>query len=75
MKPNNKQIKIIDIQEEGVTTFAPAEADVQIVKRDKTAAIKIRDYISPSIMAKLNIQAGVFAKHIIGFRAQIDYVL
>ena len=61
--------------QEGLKTFAPAVADVQIGKRGKIASIKIADYISPSIMAKLNLQEGVFAKKISDFRAQIDRVL
>ena len=73
-RPINK-IQIIDIQQEGLTTFSPAQADITITKKSKTASVKITDYISPSIMAKLNQEEGVFKKSITDFRAQIDRVL
>ncbi len=73
-RPVNK-IRIMDIQRDGMFTFSPAAADVQIVKRGKKASVKIAEYISPSIMARMNADAGVFAKKIGDFRAQIDRVL
>ena len=70
------KIHIIDIQQDGVITFHPAEADVDIVKHGKTATIKIRHYISHSIMKRLHIQTeDAFMKKIGDFRAQINYVL
>ena len=73
-RPINK-IQIIDIQQEGLTTFSPAQTDITITKKGKTVSVKIVDYISPSIMAKLNQEEGVFKKSITNFRAQIDRVL
>ena len=70
------KIRIIDIQQDGVITFHPAVADVDIVKHGKTADVKIRNYISPSIMARLQAkEESVFIKQIGDFRAQINYVL
>ena len=72
--PINK-ITICDIQQDGVTTDQPAEADVQIAKKGKKATIKIADYISPAILARMEIDRTFFNEQIGDFRAQIDYVL
>ena len=70
------KIHIIDIQQDGVITFNPAAADVEIIKKGKTAEVKIRNYISPSIMARLQAEnQDIFMKKIGDFRAQINYVL
>lgn len=73
-RPVNK-IKIVDIQQAGVSTSKPAVAEVEITKRGKTASVRIDNYASPSIMEKLNADEGAFAKRIGDFRAQIDRVL
>ncbi len=72
--PINK-ITVCDIQQDGVITNQPAEADVQIVKQDKKATVKIIDYISPSILARMEIDRTLFDEQIGDFRAQIDCVL
>ena len=72
--PINK-IAICDIQQDGVTTDQPAEADVQIAKKGKKATIKIANYISPAILARMEIDRTFFNEQIGDFRAQIDYVL
>ena len=72
--PINK-IAICDIQQDGVTTDQPAEADVQIAKKGKKATIKIADYISPAILARMEIDRTFLNEQIGDFRAQIDYVL
>jgi len=69
------QITVCDIQRDGVTTEMPAEAEVTIAKRGKTAAIKIVDYLSPTILARMEIDRTVFNEQIDDFRAQIDCVL
>jgi len=69
------QITVCDIQRDGVTTERPAEANVTIAKRGKTAAIKIVDYLSPTILARMEIDRTVFNEQIDDFRAQIDCVL
>ena len=48
--PINK-ITVRDIQQDGMITDSPAQADVEINKSGKKATIKIADYISPAILA------------------------
>ena len=73
---NINKIHIIDIQQDGIITFNPAFADVEIIKKGKTAEVKIRNYISLSIMARLQLKTeDAFMKKIGDFRAQINYVL
>ena len=72
--PINK-IAVCDIQQDGVITDRPAEADVQIARKGKRATVKIIDYISPSILARLEIDRTIFNEQIDDFRAQIDCVL
>ena len=69
------QITVCDIQRDGVTTERPAEAEVAIAKKGKTATIKIVDYLSPTILARMEIDRSVFNEQIDDFRAQIDCVL
>ena len=69
------RITICDIQQDGVITDHPAEAEVQITKEGKKATVKIIDYISPSILARLEIDRTLFNEQIDDFRAQIDCVL
>ena len=72
--PINKII-VRDIQRDGVTTDHPAEADVFIVKRGKKAKITIAEYISPSILARMELDRTLFNEQIDDFRTQIDCVL
>ena len=72
--PINK-IAVRDIQQDGVITNRPAEADVQIARKGKRATVKIIDYISPAILARLEIDRTIFNEQIDDFRAQIDCVL
>ena len=74
LKTINKII-VRDMQKDGVTTFAPAAADMQITNDGKVARVKIIDYISPTIMNRLNMSEHIFRPHIGDFRAQIDCVL
>ena len=73
-KPIN-QITVIDIQEEGMITGQLAQADVTITKSSKKIQVKINDYISPSILARMDIERTMFNEQIDDFRAQIDCVL
>ena len=72
--PINK-IHVHNIQDDGVVTDSPAEAEVEIKKRGKTATVKIINYISPTILARMAIERSLFNEQIGDFRAQIDYVL
>ncbi len=73
-KPINK-ITVRDIQQDGMITNQSAEAEVNITKKGKKATVKIESYISPSIVARLDIDRTLFDEQIGDFRAQIDYVL
>ncbi len=75
-RPINKII-VRDIGREGITTFEPPQATVDFdVNRDKqSVTLTIRDYISPTILDRLDIERTVFDEHIDDFRAQIDCVL
>ena len=64
-----------DIQREGVTTYAPAEADIKFERNEQSVTITIEDYISPTILGRLEIDRTVFDEQIDDFRAQIDCVL
>ena len=73
-KPVNK-ITVCDIQQDGLITNQPAQADVKIVKKGKQATVKINNYISPAILARMDIDRTLFDEQIDDFRAQIDCVL
>lgn len=73
-KPINK-ITVRDIQQDGMIANQPAEAEVKITKAGKKVKIKIVNYISPSILARMEIERTLFDEQIGDFRAQIDCVL
>ena len=64
-----------DIGSEGVTTFEPASASVNFEREGENVKITISEYISPTILARLDIDRTIFDEHIEDFRAQIDCVL
>ena len=69
------RITIRDIQQDGVITNRPAEAEVEITRQGKKAKVKISGYISPSILARMDMDRTLFDERIDDFRAQIDCVL
>ncbi len=73
-KPINK-ITVRDIQQDGIFTNQPAQAEVKITKRNKRATVKIIGYISPLILKGMEIDRTIFDEKIGDFRAQIDCVL
>ena len=73
-KPINK-ITVIDIQEEGMIVSDSAQADVDIIKNSKKIQVKINNYASPSISARMENDRTIFNEQIDDFRAQIDCVL
>ena len=73
-RPINK-IFVQDIQRDGVTTYAPAEADVRFERNGESVTITIEDYMSPTILGRLEIDRTIFDEQIEDFRAQIDCVL
>ena len=72
--PINK-ITVRNIQTDGVTIFEPAEAEISVVRQGTQAHIKIENYISPTILKRLEIDMSLFNEHITDFRSQIDIVL
>ena len=69
------KIFVRDIGSEGVTTFEPASAEVNFEREGTSVKITITDYISPTILARMDIDRTVFDEQIDDFRAQIDCVL
>lgn len=69
------RITVRDIQQDDMITNQPAAAEVQIEKEGKKAVVRIVDYISPSILARMEIDRTIFDEQVDDFRAQIDYVL
>ncbi len=53
----------------------PNEAKVNIERKDDKAIIEILDFISPTIIERLNIDNTLFKVKIPDFRSMIDYVL
>jgi len=53
----------------------PAEAKVKIKRKDGKAIIEIKDFISPTIVERLNIDNKLFKVKIPDFRSMIDCVL
>ena len=64
-----------DIGSEGITTFEPASASVNFEREGENVKITISEYISPTILARLDIDRTIFDEHIENFRTQIDCVL
>lgn len=69
------KILLRDIQKDGVFTYRPAETVVNVAKTGKQVTVEILNYISPSIMARMDINRSIFEEKISDFRAQIDCVL
>ena len=55
--------------------FEPASAAVNFERQGNSVAITIAEYISPTILARMDIDRTIFDKQIDDFRAQIDCVL
>lgn len=64
-----------DIGSEGVTTFEPAEAEVDFNRDGGSVTITILEYISPTILKRLDIDRSIFHEEIKCFKSQIDCVL
>ncbi len=73
-RPINKLI-VRDIQREGITTYAPAEAEVSFERVGLIVKITLSDYLSPSILARMELDRTIFDEQLGDFRAQIDCVL
>ncbi|MEO0106935.1 MAG: DNA methyltransferase [candidate division WOR-3 bacterium] len=76
--PVNK-IKVIELKTDkkygNFLIHKPAEAKVKIERKKDKAIIEIQDFISPTIIERLNIDNKLFKVKIPDFRAMIDCVL
>jgi len=76
--PVNK-IKIIELKTDkkygNFLIHKPAEAKVNIKRKNGKAIIEIKDFISPTIIERLNIDNKLFKVKIPDFRSMIDTVL
>ncbi|MYA56882.1 site-specific DNA-methyltransferase [Candidatus Poribacteria bacterium] len=69
------KIFVRDIGSEGVTTFEPASAEINFERKGDSVKITIAEYMSPTILARMDIDRTIFDEQIDDFRAQIDCVL
>ncbi len=53
----------------------PAQAEVEITKTEEKGKVAIKDFISPTIIQRLQIDSKIFQAQIKDFRSQIDVVL
>ena len=76
--PVNK-IEVIELKTDkkygNFLVHKPDEVKVEIEKKDNKVIIEIKDFISPTIIERLNIDNTIFKVKIPDFRAMIDYVL
>lgn len=76
--PVNK-IKVIELRTDkkygNFLIHKPAEAKVEIKRENDKVFIEIKDFISPTIIERLNIDSQLWKVKIPDFRAMIDYVL
>ena len=68
------KIIVRNIQHEGISTYVPAEAEIDFKRKGEVVTISILDYFSPTILERLAIERSVFDEQIEDFRAQIDYI-
>ena len=69
------KILVRDVQMAGVTTLQPAQAEVDFNRNAQNVEITLLEYVSPTILDRLDIDRTIFDEHIEDFRTQIDCVL
>lgn len=69
------KLEVRDIQSDGIIVYDPAEADISIKKDGNKVQIKINDYLSPTILKRLDLDRSIFGEKITDFRSQIDVVV
>ena len=69
------EVYVVGVEQEGLVINQLPQAAVKITEKGKKAIVKIKNFISPTILAHLDIDRSLFNEHIDDFRAQIDYVL
>lgn len=78
LRPVNK-IRIIELRTDkkygSFFIHKPAQAEVEIAKIKDKGKVILKDFISPTIIQRLNIDSKLFQAQIKDFRSQIDVVL
>ena len=78
LRPVNK-IRTIELRTDkkygSFFVHKPAQAEVEITKTKDKGKIILKDFISPTIIQRLNIDSKLFQAQIKDFRSQIDVVL
>ncbi|MBI9037117.1 MAG: site-specific DNA-methyltransferase [Bacteroidales bacterium] len=78
LRPVNK-IRTIELRTDkkygSFFVHKPAQAEVEIVKTKDKGKVILKDFISPTIIQRLNIDSKLFQAQIKDFRSQIDVVL
>jgi len=73
------KIEIVELRSDpkygGFFTHHPAQAKVRIQREGETAKIRVEDFISPSILQRLQDQSGVLAPSIEDWRSMVDSVM
>lgn len=73
------QIRVIELKTDkkygSFLIHKPAEAEVRIKRKNNKAIVEIKDFISPTIIERLNIDNKLFKVKIPDFRSMIDCVL
>lgn len=69
------RLSVRDIQRDETIVFSPPEADVRVTRKKGAATVEVRDFISPTILARMQIDRSIFDEQVGDFRAQIDCVL
>ena len=71
-----KQFIIFDLKDKNFVSYEPSKAEVEIERKgENKVKIKIKSFISPTIIKRLELEPGLLRKKIPDFRSMIDVVL
>lgn len=75
-KKRMRQFIIFDLKDKNFVSYEPSKAEIEIKRTGKDKVkIKIRSFISPTIIKRLELEPGLLLKKIPDFRSMIDVVL
>jgi len=78
-KQSANRIEAIELRSDsrygGVIRHEPARARVSVVRRGATLLVTVNDFVSPSIVERLRLQAGVLQPSIEDWRSMVDCVM
>ncbi|HUW21116.1 MAG TPA: site-specific DNA-methyltransferase [Candidatus Bathyarchaeia archaeon] len=75
-KQRIKQFIVFDLKDKNFVSYEPSKAEVEIERKDENKVkIKIKSFISPTIIKRLELEPGLLRKKIPDFRSMIDVVL